>query len=80
MYTYSCVTTCVSCVFLACSTDCLPSLLFQLDSSALIPDLAFGANNEVAGIVTQLAIADALGRLKKDVSESAKLPLYFSKQ
>ena len=56
------------------------ALLFQLDSSALIPDLAFGANNEVAGIVTQLAIADALGRLKKDVSESAKLPLYFSTQ
>ena len=56
------------------------TFLFQLDSSALILDFAFGANNEVAGIVTQLAIADALGRLKKDVSKSAKLPLYFSTQ
>ncbi len=39
-----------------------------MDSSALIPELAFGGNNEAAGIVTQLAIAEALGKLKRDVS------------
>ena len=47
----------------------LYSLVYQLDSSALIPDLAYGANNEAVGIVTQLAIAEALGALKRSVSD-----------
>lgn len=38
----------------------------KLDSNAFIPYLSYGANNEVAGIVTQLAVADALGRMKRD--------------
>ena len=39
----------------------------QLDSTAFFPYLSFGANNEVAGIATLMAIADALGQQKKQV-------------
>ena len=56
--------------FYVCLSSCLLNQFycFQLDSSALIPDLAYGGNNEAAGIVTQLAIAEALGKLKRNVS------------
>lgn len=44
------------------------SFLFQLDSSAFFPYLAYGANNEMAGIVTLLSIAKLLGDMKRNVS------------
>ena len=45
------------------------SFLFQLDSSAFFPYLAYGANNEMAGIVTLLTIAKLLGDMKRNVSQ-----------
>ena len=45
-------------------------VFLQLDSSAFFPYLSYGANNEMAGIVTLLAVAEALGDLKRNVSRS----------
>ena len=41
----------------------------QLDSSSFFPYLSYGANNDVSGIATLLAVVDVLGRLKKQASD-----------
>ena len=38
---------------------------FQVDSNSFFLDHSYGANSEVAGIVTLLAVVDQLGRLKR---------------
>lgn len=49
----------------------------QLDSTAFFPYLSFGANNEVAGIATLMAVADALGQLKKRVFEPVTVHSFY---
>ena len=39
----------------------------QLDSIAFFPYLAWGANNELAGIATLMAVLETIGKMKKDV-------------
>jgi len=54
-------------------------LATKLDSTAFFPGLSFGANNELAGIATLLAVIDQLGRLKReDVLNSTSRPVMYS--
>ena len=41
----------------------------QLDSIAFFPYLSWGANNELAGVATLMAVLEILGSLKRSVSE-----------
>ena len=51
------------------------SLPSQVDSNSFFLDHSYGANSEVAGIVTLLAVVDQLGRLKRS-SDVSKQGLY----
>ena len=42
----------------------------QLDSIAFFPYLSWGANNELAGIATLMAVLETIGKLKQDVSHT----------
>ena len=48
-------------------------LTSQVDSNSFFLDHSYGANSEVAGIVTLLAVVDQLGRLKR--SKEVSIPL-----
>ena len=39
----------------------------QLDSIAFFPYLSWGANNELAGVATLMAVLQTIGKLKADV-------------
>lgn len=55
-----------------CYLDCVKAtscdLLKQLDTSAFFHDLVKGADNDASGLIVALAVAKALGALKRNVS------------
>ena len=48
----------------------------QVDSNSFFLDQSYGANSEVAGIVTLLAVVDQLGRLKRSDTVSTLYTLH----
>ena len=68
------IPTAVTCTYVvnAGYLDCVKAtscdLLKQLDTSAFFHDLVKGADNDASGLIVALAVAKALGALKRNVS------------
>lgn len=51
--------------------------IVQLDATSFFHDFSYGADNDATGVITLLAAAQALGRLKREVSFVALITFVF---